>query len=73
MDTGLEALKTVPKKVVHKAASSAGEFIGEKIADSVAKSKVDNIVKQKPVIDKNSRIAEEIVIPPEKRVNILFL
>ena len=29
-DTGLDAVKTAPKKVVHK----AGEFIGNKIADS---------------------------------------
>ena len=33
LDTGLDAVKTATKKVVHK----PGEFIGHKIADAVAK------------------------------------
>ena len=57
--TGLDALKTASKKVVHKATEATGKFIGNTIADK--------IVKQKPVIDENSKIAEEIIIPPEKR------
>ena len=36
MDTGLDPLKTAPKKVVHK----AGEFLGNKIADALTKSKL---------------------------------
>ena len=55
MDTGLDA----SKKLVHK----AGEFLGNKIADTVTKSNNDNIEKQEPV--------EEIIIPPEKREEIL--
>ena len=51
LDTGLDA----SKKVVHK----AGEFIGNKIADTVIKSNDDNIEKQEPV--------EEIIIPPQKK------
>ena len=47
------------EKVVHK----AGEFIGNKIADAVTKSNDDNIEKQEPV--------EEIIIPPEKKEEIL--
>ena len=35
LDTGLDSLKTASKKVVHK----AGEFIGNRIADAVTKSK----------------------------------
>ena len=31
MDTGLNALKIVSKKVIHKAAEATGEFIGNKI------------------------------------------
>ena len=46
-------------KKVHK----TGEFFGNKIADAVAKSCNDNTEKQEPV--------EEIIIPPEKRVEIL--
>ena len=55
MDTGLDAVKTASKKVVHK----AGELIENKIADALTKSNNDKIVKQEPV--------EEIIIPPEKR------
>ena len=55
MDKGLDA----SKKVVHKAV----EFLGHKIADTVTKSNDDNIEIQEPV--------EEIIIPPEKREEIL--
>ena len=47
------------KKVVHK----AGEFLVKKIVESAAKSRDSNIEKQEPV--------EEIIIPPEKREEIL--
>ena len=55
LDKGLDP----SKKVVHK----AGEFIGNKIADAVTKSSNHNTEKQEPV--------EEIIIPPEKREEIL--
>ena len=55
LDIGLSALKTGFKKVVHEAAEGTGEFIGNKIVDTVAKSKDNNILKTKPVIDENSR------------------
>ena len=48
LDTGIDALKSVSKKVVHK----AGEFIGSKIADTVTKSSDDKTEKQKPVEEK---------------------
>ena len=63
MDTELDALKTSAKKAAHKAAETTGKFIGNKIADK--------IVKQKPVIDENSRNVEKIIIPPVKREEIL--
>ena len=59
MDTGLDSLNMVSKKVVHK----AGEFLGNKIADAVTKSSDNKIVKQEPV--------EEIILPPEKRDEII--
>ena len=59
MDTGLDSLITAFKKVVHKAA----DFLGNKIADAVTKSNDDKIVKQEHV--------EEIIIPLEKRDEIL--
>ena len=57
--TILDALKAAPKKLVHKATEGTGELIGNKIADKIEKPK--------PVIDKNLRNVEEIVILPEKR------
>ena len=57
-----DAVKAASKKVVHKAAKAADEFIGNKIADK--------IMKLKPVIDENSRNAKEIVISPVKRQEI---
>ena len=53
MHIGLDAVKTAPKNVVHK----AGQFLGNKVADEVTKSSNDNIEKQEPV--------EEIIVPPE--------
>ena len=58
METGLDSLKTASKKVVHKAA----EYLGIKIVDAV-KSNSDDIDMQEPV--------EEIIVPPEKRDEIL--
>ena len=63
MYTGLDAIKTTSKKVVHK----TGEFLGSKIADAVTKSNHNNIVKP----DENSGNIDEVIIPPEKRDEIL--
>ena len=41
LDTGLDAVKTVSKKVVHK----AGEFSGNKIADALTKLNHNKVVK----------------------------
>ena len=66
LDTGLDALKTASKKVVHKAAEATGKFIRNKIADK--------IVKQILVIDENSgkwlEIISEIIISQEKREEV---
>ena len=65
MDTaGLDSLKTAFKKVVHKAV----EFLGNKIGDAVTKSNDDEIVKH----DENPRKAEEIIIPIERKDEILY-
>ena len=55
MNTGLDALKTASKKVVHK----AGEFLENKTAGAVTKSNDGNIN------------VEEIIIPLEKRDKML--
>ena len=63
LDVGLDDLKTVSKKTVHKPAEATGEFIGNKIANK--------IVKTKHAIDGNPRNFIEIIIPPETREEIL--
>ena len=42
LDTGLDTLKTASKKVIYKAAEATGEFIGNKIADKIAKTNTCN-------------------------------
>ena len=61
--TGLNALKATSKKVFHKAAEISDKFIGNKIAGK--------IVKRTSLPSENSRNVEGIVIPPEKRQEIL--
>ena len=63
LDTGVDAVKTASKKVVHK----SGEFVGNKTADLVTKSKDDKIVKS----DENLRNFEKITIPLEIKDEIL--
>ena len=63
LDTGVDAVKTASKKVVHK----PGEFVGNKTADLVTKSKDDKIVKS----DENLRNVEKITIPLEIKDEIL--
>ena len=65
MNTRLDAVKTASKKVVKK-----GESLGNKIADTVTQtSKSNNDKSVKP--DENQRNVEEIIIPLEKRDEIL--
>ena len=61
--TRLDAVKNASKKLVWKEAEAAGKFVGSKISDK--------IVKSKSVSDGNLRDAEEIIILPEKREEIL--
>ena len=57
--TGLDAAKTAFKKVLHKTAEATGGLIGTKIAEK--------ILNPMPVIDKNSRNVNHLVIPPKER------
>ena len=57
--TGLDAVKTSSKKLVHKTSEETGEFIGNK--------NTEKMVKLIPTLDMNSRNIKKIVIPPEKR------
>ena len=71
LDTGLHSLKTASKTLIHKAAEATGEFMGNKAGDAVAKLNDDKIVKAKHLIDENPRSVEKIIIPPEKKEEIL--
>ena len=53
-------------KIIYKAADAA-ELIRNKIADALAKSYNDIILKTKPLINKDSRNVEETIITLEKR------
>ena len=62
--TGIDAAKTVSKRVVQKTAEATRDLIGNKIADeitSIDKSKNNDKTKK----------AEEIYISPEKRQQII--
>ena len=59
----LDALKTATKQVAHKKAEATEKLIWNKIDNK--------IVKPKPVPEVNWANVEEIVIPPEKREQIL--
>ena len=63
LDTGLDAVKTVSKKVAHK----ASEFLGNETADAATKSNNDKIVTP----DKNPRNVEEMINLPEIRNEII--
>ena len=60
---GLYLARSASQKLVYEAAEAAEKFTGKKL--------VKKIVKPKPMFDMNSRHVEEIVIPLEKRREIL--
>ena len=62
--TGMNAEKTASKWVVQKSAESAGDLIGNKIAD-----KLTSI--GKPKEKEKTKEIEEIYIPPGKRQQII--
>ena len=72
LDNSLSADKDFPKiagkKVLTKSAEATGDLIGNKIADRIAKSSRNKTQKE------HNRIMEEtqeILIPPEKREQII--
>ena len=58
----IDALKTATIKVTHKAAEARGKCSENKIANK--------IVKPKREPDENSRMVEEIIIPPNQKEEI---
>ena len=62
---GNEFAKTAGKRIVQKSAEATGDFIGNKIAD-----KITSLGKSKNK-EKETNKEEEIIIPPEKRQQII--
>ena len=60
--TGIDAAKTVSKRVVQKTAEATGDLIGNKIAD-----KITSFGKPK---EKTKKV-EEIYVPPEKTQQVI--
>ena len=68
LSAGKDFAKITGKKVLTKSAEATGDLIGNKIADSITKSARNKEQKE------NDRIMEEtqeIIIPPEKREQII--
>ena len=61
--TGIDAAKTISKRIVQKTAEATGGLIGSKIAD-----KITSIGKSK---EKETKNTEEIYIPPKKCQQII--
>ena len=62
--TGIDAAKTVSKRVVQKTAEATGDLIGKKTVD-----KITSI--GKPKDKEKTKKAEEIYILPQKRQHII--
>ena len=58
-----DSLRNASKKAVHQSC----EFLGKKIVGTTIKSNDDKIVKP----DENSRNVEKLIIPPEKKKEVL--
>ena len=71
LDTATKTRKNASKKVIQKINVTSGEFSEIKIADTVTKLYDDQVVKKKTVIHENSKNIKEIIIPREKREDIL--
>ena len=63
---GSEFAKIVGEKIVQKSAEATGDLIGDKIAD-----KITSLDKSKNKEKENEKNEEEIIIPTEKRQQII--
>ena len=60
--------KVAGKKVLHKSAEATGDMIGNKIADRITKSSRNKAQKED---DRIMEETQELIIPPEKREQII--
>ena len=68
MDAGKNFAKIVGKKVLTKSAEATGDLIGNKIADRITKITRNKAQKED---DRIMEEAQEVLIPPEKREQII--
>ena len=68
MDAGKDFAKIAGKKVLTKSAEATGDLIGNKIADRITKITRN---KDKKEDDRIMEETQELVIPPEKREQII--
>ena len=68
MDAGKDFAKIAGKKVLTKSAEATGDLIGNKIADRITKSTRNKAQKED---DRLMEETQEILIPPEKREQII--
>ena len=68
MDAGKDFAKIAGKRVLTKSAEATGDMIGNKIADRITKSSRNKAQKED---DRIMEEAQELIIPPEKREQII--
>ena len=68
MDAGKDFAKIAGKKVLTKSADAAGEMIANKITDRITRSSRNKTQKED---DRIMEETQELVIPPEKREQII--
>ena len=68
MDAGKDFAKIVGKKVLTKSAETTGDLIGNKIADRITKNSRNKAQKED---DRIMEETQELIIPPEKREQII--
>ena len=68
IDVGKDFAKTAGKKALHKSAEATGEMIGNKVADIITKKPRNKMQKED---DRIMEETQELVIPPEKREQII--
>ena len=68
LSAGKDFAKIAGKKVLTKSAEATGDLIGNKIADRITKSARNKAQKD---VDRIMKEKQEIIIPPEKRDQIV--
>ena len=68
MDAGKDFAKITGKKVLHKSPEATGDMIGNKAADRITKSSRNKAQKE---YDRIMEETQELIIPPEKREQII--